>query len=92
MLYRNCPVRTAKGCGACKGIGRLTDRQQKSFPVLCHNREYSSLLNSLPLYIGDNGREGLDFLTYNFTTEDRERCRQVYEKYLSGEALKRRED
>ncbi|NMA37751.1 MAG: U32 family peptidase [Papillibacter sp.] len=87
MLYRNCPVRTAKGCGACRGIGRLTDRQQKSFPVLCHNREYSSLLNSLPLYIGDKEVRGLDFLTLYFTTEDRERCRQVYEKYLSGEAL-----
>ena len=47
MLYRNCPVKSAKGCGTCRGIGKLVDRQQKDFFVQCHNKDYSVLLNSL---------------------------------------------
>jgi putative protease len=87
MLYRNCPVKAAKGCGACKGQGKLVDRQQKEFTVLCHSREYSVLLNSLPLYIGDKAVKGIDFTTLYFTVEDKERCKYIYYKYKNGEAL-----
>ncbi len=84
MLFRCCPLQGEKGCGSCPGRGSLRDRQGADFPVLCRGRRYSSLLNPVPLYVGDRELRGLDFLQARFTTESPAECRRIAEKLLAG--------
>ena len=85
MLFRACPMRGKDGCGSCGGRRELRDRQGKTFPVLCHGRQYSTLLNPVPLYVWDKPLRGLDFGVVYFTGEDRETCRSVWQHCLTGE-------
>lgn len=85
MLFRACPMKTQKGCGACDGRSRLKDRYGKEFTVLCSGKKYSQLLNSVPLYIGDKPGVKGDFLTLYFTLENKKRCRDVYNIFASGQ-------
>ena len=77
MLYRCCPMQGAGGCGSCDGRQTIRDRQGADFTVLCHRKQYSALLNAVPLYVGDKDLRGLDFVTAYFTTESREACREI---------------
>ena len=86
MQFRSCPARGEKGCGGCDGQPELVDRKGVVFPMLCHDRRYTTLLNSVPLYLGDKALPPFDFVTLYFTTEDRETCRRVYEGYRRGAA------
>ena len=72
MTFRACPVQGPKGCGRCTGQAALTDRLGKSFPVVCRGRQYSQLLNTVPLYLGDKRQllEGFSHATLRFTIED----------------------
>ncbi|MGN0660155.1 MAG: U32 family peptidase [Oscillospiraceae bacterium] len=83
MTYRVCPAKTEKGCGKCRGDSVITDRMGNAFPVLCRNREYSQLLNTVPLYLGDRQREmrGYDFQTLYFTKETPKQCDSVIRLY-----------
>ena len=74
MLYRCCPMQGKSGCGSCDGRQKLRDRQGTEFTVLCHRKQYSALLNAVPLYIGDKDLRGLDFVTAFFTTESKAEC------------------
>ena len=78
MYMRACPQKGYDGCGKCNGSTTLTDRKGIQFPVLCHNKEYSVLHNSVPLYIGDKSLSALDFGTLYFTTESREECERIF--------------
>ncbi len=84
MLFRSCPVRTKNGCKGCSGHEKIKDRTGTEFTVLCGNKKYSTLLNSLPLYIGDKQLSGMDFATLYYTVESRERCRSVYMMFRDG--------
>jgi len=84
MLFRSCPVRTKNGCKGCSGREKIKDRTDTEFTVLCGNKKYSTLLNSLPLYIGDKQLVGMDFATLYYTVESRERCRSVYMMFREG--------
>ena len=86
MQFRSCPARGEKGCGNCASRPELVDRRGVIFPMICHDRRYTTLLNSVPLYLGDKSLPPFDFVTLYFTTEDRETCRRVYEGYRRGEA------
>ena len=77
MLYRCCPMQGKKDCLGCDGRRQLTDRQGEKFTVLCHRKQFSSLLNPVPLYVSDRDLDGLDFQLAYFTTEDAETCRAV---------------
>jgi len=81
MNFRACPARGERGCGACSGQTELTDRLGVRFPLLCRERRYATLLNSLPLHLGDRDLTGLDFITLYFTLEDRDTCRRVLRDY-----------
>lgn len=72
MTYRNCPARGEKGCGGCDGKATLTDRKGVLNTLLCRDRQYTQLLNSVPLYLGDRQEvlKGLGFVTLYFTVED----------------------
>ncbi len=78
MLLRACPQKSEKGCGKCKGISQLTDRKNIKFPLICHNKDFSVLHNSVPLYAGDKPPKNLDFKTLYFTIETPEQCKEIY--------------
>ncbi len=78
MYMRACPQKSFDGCGKCNGNTTLTDRKGIQFPLLCHNKEYSVLHNSIPLYIGDKNLSALDFGTLYFTTEAKEECEKIF--------------
>lgn len=81
MQYRACPARGKDGCGSCQGAPILSDRRGTVFPLQCNERQYSTLLNSVPLYLADKQLPHLDFYTLYFTTEDRETCRNILLRY-----------
>ena len=85
MQFRACPARGEKGCGGCDGRPELVDRRGVIFPMVCHDRRYTTLLNSVPLYLGDRALPPFDFVTLYFTTEDRDACRRVYEGFRRGD-------
>ena len=86
MQFRACPARGEKGCGGCAGHPELVDRKGIVFPMACHGRRYTTLLNSVPLYLGDKSLPPFDFVTLYFTTEDPAACRRIFEGFRRGEA------
>ena len=87
MFFRSCPARTEKGCGECKGVREVKDKRA-AFPLLCHNRQYSVMHNSVPLYLGDIPHNGTEFACLYFSNETGEEACSVYKKYLSGQPLR----
>ncbi len=81
MRFRACPVRGKVGCGSCPGRSKLTDRRGVEFPILCHDRKFGTLLNSVPLHIAEKALAPLDFLTLWFTVESRKEVERVTEEY-----------
>jgi putative protease len=83
MVLRSCPMRQFYSCGECGGKKTLTDRLGVHFPVVCHNRRYSELLNSRPMMLSDRLREfsGFSFGTLYFTTETAAQVREVLAQY-----------
>lgn len=88
MLLRNCPGKTAAGCGDCRGINHITDRRGEDFPLQCQNRQYTHLLNPRPLFLSDRLPEWdfCDFLTLRFTTETPAECDAILDMYQTGAA------
>ncbi len=72
MQLRSCPARTDTGCGGCDGRPVLTDRKGASFPIRCRARRYSTLFNSVPLYIADKPLPPVDFYAVYLSTESKE--------------------
>ncbi|MBR6812764.1 MAG: U32 family peptidase, partial [Oscillospiraceae bacterium] len=62
MRLRACPARGEKGCGGCKGFNVLTDRIGARFPLVCSERRYSTLLNSVSLHIAHQNLTELDHI------------------------------
>lgn len=89
MQLRSCPARSEKGCEkGCPGHWELTDRKNKTFPMLCHERQFATLYNSLPLYIGDRKDSfQVDFFTLYYTDETPRQAQEVYCSFLKGEAF-----
>ncbi|MBE6934884.1 MAG: U32 family peptidase [Ruminococcaceae bacterium] len=72
MRLRACPAKA--GCKTCNGRPTLRDRMDVEFPLLCHDKQYTTMLNSVPLYIGDKDYRGVDFVTLYFTKESAAEC------------------
>lgn len=83
MRFRACPAQSENGCGECKGLTTVKDRLGIDFYILCSGRKYSSLLNSVPLYIGDKPHENADFVTLYFTFEKQEKCKKIFEYFYN---------
>ena len=77
MFFRNCPLKQKDGCGNCNGNRKITDRKNIEFPVICHDKMYSVLHNSVPLYIMDKINLNCDFLTMYFSTESNSECKEI---------------
>ncbi len=83
MRFRVCPAQSRNGCSDCKGLTLIKDRLGIDFYILCSGRKYSSLLNSVPLYIGDKSHENADFVTLYFTFEKQEKCKKIFEYFYN---------
>ncbi|NMP37381.1 MAG: U32 family peptidase [Clostridiales bacterium] len=83
MRFRACPVQKSAACASCSGTEALTDRRGTDFTVLCSDKKYSSLLNSVPLCVSDKDLTGLDFVTLYFTTESAQRCKYIADCFAS---------
>lgn len=77
MFFRSCPSRTNLGCEKCSGRSEVTDRMHTSFPVICHQKQYSVMHNSVPLYLGDMTRPRMDFGEIYFTVESQDEIIKV---------------
>jgi len=77
MRYRACPIRVSVGCNECQGEGEIKDRYGNTFPVECWKKKVSSLLNSVPLYIGDKSIPEAEITVYWFTNEDQNDIKHV---------------
>ena len=77
MFFRNCPLKQKDGCANCNGKRKITDRKNIEFNVLCHDKMYSVLHNSVPLYICDKINLNCDFVTMYFSTESNSECKEI---------------
>ncbi len=84
MRMRACPLRGEKGCGRCEGQGVLTDRKGVRFALSCDERQFTTLYNSVPLYLGDKSLP-VDFVTLSFTHESPEECKKRWQQVCNGE-------
>lgn len=85
MKIRACPAKDKNGCGNCTGRPVITDRLGVAFPLICTQRRFVTVLNSLPLYIGDRDLSGLDYVLLYFTIEPKEDCARIANTFASGE-------
>ncbi len=85
MRLRSCPARGENGCGDCDGNPVLVDRMDKKFQLMCHNKKYSTLLNTVPLYIGDKPLYGTDFGFVYFTNESPDECVNIMKLLKNNE-------
>ena len=77
MFFRSCPLKQKNGCGDCNGNRKIKDRKNIEFPVICHDKVYSVLHNSVPLYICDKINLNCDFMTIYFTNESNKDCKEI---------------
>ncbi len=82
MRMRACPV---NDCKNCSGKNTLTDRKNIEFTLLCNNKKYVTLLNSLPLYVGDKDIKA-DFHILYFNLESAFEVNKIYNMYKNQEA------
>ncbi len=87
MRFRVCPAQTKDGCSGCTGLTKIEDRYQTPFYIMCSHKKYSSLLNSIPTYIGDKDLSALDFSLLYFTFEKKETCEKIYKLFKNKEKL-----
>lgn len=87
MRFRACPAQGKNGCADCRGLTVIKDRLGIDFYILCSSKKYSSLLNSVPLYIGDKPHDNADFVTLYFTFENREKCRKIFSAFTEKQSL-----
>lgn len=85
MRVRSCPNRPNANCKGCDGRPVLTDRLGVSFPMLCHGKRYTTILNSVPLHLGGKPQAMADFRTLYFTTETAEQCRNALRELINNE-------
>lgn len=84
MKLRCCPKRGPKGCADCSGLNYLTDRMDEHFPLICRGKEYSELLNCVPLYVGDKSIPRCAYRLLYFTIESPEECRRISVMFKTG--------
>lgn len=87
MQMRVCPAKGEHGCAGCGGRPILRDRMGIAFPLLCHKKQYTTLLNSRPLSLAEKNFLGIDFMTLYFTIETPEECGKLYKAYQNKTKL-----
>lgn len=79
MQFKNCAIRNTGSCIHHKGFAKLKDRTGADFLLQCRQSCGNTLLNSLPLYIGDmlNDTLGLSGIRLDFTDETSEQTEYI---------------
>ncbi len=77
MRVRSCPARASRPCSKCDGRPHLTDRTGADFEILCHDKRYQTILNSVPLHVGGKAQAECDYRLLYFTTESPDECRRI---------------
>ena len=85
MKLRSCPKRGSNGCAGCTGLNYLTDRMGERFPLICRRKEYSELLNCVPIYVGDKSIPRCAYKLLYFTIETPAECRRIAAMFKSGQ-------
>jgi len=85
MRVRACPAQGKNGCGDCSGYNELVDEKRERFPLLCRDKRYQELCNSVPLYLGDKRIRGADFAVLRFTTESKAQAMRIAQMFLHGD-------
>ena len=85
MQLRACPARGKDGCGGCDGHPIVTDRMGRSFPIVCHARKYSTMLNGVLYYAADKKLPDADFYTLYLTVESKAEAQALFEHVVSRE-------
>ncbi len=83
MQMRACPLKKGNTCGDCKGHGILKDRKGMEFFLSCHQREYTTLYNPIPLYLGDKSNP-TDYWMLQFTKETPAECEEIFQLFVKG--------
>ena len=84
MKLRACPVKASMGsCAGCHGRSVLTDRIGEQFPIICREKQYSELLNCVPLYAGDRSIPPVSSGLLYFTIETKEECKEAFDAYMN---------
>ncbi len=86
MTFRNCPNKQDGGCGSCKGSSIITDRMDSKFTLLCREKQYTQLFNTIPLYLGDKQKslQDLSFAVLYFTKETANQCNSVINLWIKN--------
>lgn len=87
MTVRVCPVKGQVGCKGCDGASFITDRKGMRFRVACRDKKFFTVLNSVPLYIGDKKIRSADFYTLYFNFETPEEVAKIYRLFEDGRPL-----
>ena len=83
MRMRACPAKAKDGCKNCSGINKLTDRMGKSFTLVCSDKKYTTLLNSVPLFVSKN-EISADFYLLYFTQEKDKQVKKIFDLFCLG--------
>jgi len=81
MKFRACPG----DCKICSGQSEIMDRMGEKFTLICREKKYSELLNSVPLYVGDRQIPRCSFTELYFTVESRGEAEKVANIVRLGE-------
>ncbi len=85
MRMRACPNKTKDNCKNCKGISIIKDRKNIDFTLLCNDKKYTTLLNSVPLCVFDEPIKS-DFNLLYFTVESPEKVKEIIGKSKDNSA------
>ncbi len=86
MTFRNCPNKQDGGCGSCKGSAVITDRMDSKFTLLCREKQYTQLFNTVALYLGDKQKslQDLSFTVLYFTKETASQCDSIINMWINN--------
>ena len=86
MRMRACPNKHQENCKNCKGVSTIKDRMNVEFTLICNNKKFTTLLNSVPLCVFDENIKS-DFNLLYFTVESPERVKEILELSQNNSAL-----
>ncbi len=85
MRMRACPAQSKNGCAGCSGVTKMRDRMNTDFTLMCNGKKFSTLLNSVPLYIGDK-EVNADFFMLYFNLETPREVLETVKMFECGNA------
>ncbi len=86
MKMRACPAKKSGGCGNCSGINTVVDRKNVKFTLVCENKKFSTLLNSVPLFAADKDLDNAEILMISFENESPKEAGSIFKQIINKES------